>query len=172
VTLELRVQLSARVHLSWHFICVPEGSILDSLISPLARTNVYYNGLISALESIISQKDVHIRSLQEKLQDLGGNYFPRKNKDSLEKFDPGEWRRGKRGALEGKESGWDVFERWGDVIGDEEREDWEAVVGGLTGWDNRSEKVCFRDDGGLIIGREETAGGRRGRCMFLNCVRG
>ena len=90
---------------------------------------------MKSLLSIINEKDTHIKALEEKLQDLGGSYFPRKYKDALESFDEEKWRDEQRKLVaRGKESGWEVFERWGE-LGEEEVGDWEAVVEGLGSWD-------------------------------------
>ena len=84
------------------------------------------------LFSVISMKDTHISSLQEKLKDLGGSYFPRKGRDLLEGFDVEEWRREQRALIRKEEmSVREVFERWGRMA-EEEKMDWEDVVGGLV----------------------------------------
>jgi hypothetical protein len=133
VSIAIRLPVSSRVHLSWTFTFTPHGNLSD-IVTPLARTGLYYHSLSTHLLSIISQKDVHIQSLQEKLKDLGGTYFPRKHKDALEEFNVDKWWEGERKvAREGEESGWEVFERWG-LLGVEEGKDWEAVVSGLGGW--------------------------------------
>ena len=77
-------------------------------------------------------KDTHISSLQEKLKDLGGSYFPRKGRDLLEGFDVEKWRHEQRSVVREEESSvMGVFERWGRM-GVEEKMDWEDVVGGLV----------------------------------------
>jgi len=87
--------------------------------------------LLPQLIDTIGLKDHHIRALQEKLGDLGGGYFPRKGKDALGAFDAAAWRKGQREGVAGEKETWgEVFEWWGGV-GEEERRDWEVVVGGL-----------------------------------------
>jgi len=109
---------------------------------PFARIGLYYHAQTKQLSSTIAQKDVHIRALQEKLKDLGGSYFPRKHRDALQEFDVEGWVEAERKmAKEGKESGWEVFERWGK-LGDQEGADWEAVACGLGTWDSGKVIVC------------------------------
>lgn len=100
---------------------------------------------------MITEKDTHIKALQEKLKDLGGSYFPRKHKDALESFDEDKWRDEQRKLVaRGKESGWEVFERWGE-LGEDEVCDWEAVVEGLGSW-RQNEQVFYHILKVLIVG--------------------
>ena len=106
---------------------------------------------MKSLLSIINEKDSHIKALQEKLQDSGGSYFPRKHKNTLESFDEENWRDEQRKIVaRANESGWEVFERWGE-LGEEEVRDWEAVVKGLGTW-GRNEQVFYHVLKILIIG--------------------
>ena len=122
---------------------------MSSIISPLARTGLYYHSLVMGLYDVIRQKDTHIVALQDKLKDLGGAYFPRKYKDALDQFDGTKWRVEQRQVIsEEGESAMGVFERW-EQVGEEERLDWEAVVKGLGEWSqSTSQKVCFKPVGG------------------------
>jgi hypothetical protein len=125
--------------LTWTFHLLPHGN-LKTIITPLSRTTLFYNSTMKSLLSIIAEKDAHIKALQEKLQDLGGCYFPRKHKHTLESFEEEKWRDEQRKLVaRGKESGWEVFERWREM-GEDEVCDWEAVVEGLGSW-TRDEQV-------------------------------
>lgn len=96
---------------------------------------LYYHDAIFSLLSVIEKKDLHIHELQEKLKDLGGTYFPRKYKELLDALDPAKWRNEVRrgGRWEERVSGWEVFERWGEV-GEEGRMDWQAGMQALGAW--------------------------------------
>jgi hypothetical protein len=134
----VRIPIQPRIHLSWTFQLRPTGDT-TSFISPLARTGLFSYSLVRGLLDIIAEKDGHIVALQEKLKDLGGGYYPRKHRDALERFDEGKWREERRRGM-GRETGWRVFEQWGEV-GEEERKDWEVIAAGLTGWKDESDKV-------------------------------
>jgi len=134
------------VHLSWTFTFTPHGNLAD-ILTPLARTGLYYHSLTQHLLDVIAQKDVHIHALQEKLKDLGGTYFPRKHKDALDEFAADTWKEGERKVVrKGEESGWEVFERWGQ-LGEEEGKDWEAVVSGLVTWQEEDKACILRNCG-------------------------
>src|SRR5579862_7900724 len=126
-----RIQLTTRVHLTWTFILTPY-SDFSVLLAPLARTSLFYHSLLQKLFSVIKMKDTHISSLQEKLKDLGGSYFPRKGRDLLEGFDVEKWRHEQRSVVREEESsvmggvgGW-----WG--VGGGGKREWGDVVGGLV----------------------------------------
>ena len=140
VTITTRIQLSSRVHLTWTFYLLPHGDIKD-VISPLARTGLFYYSCTKSLIGVINEKDIHIQALQEKLQDSGGSYFPRKHKDALESFDEDKWRDGgRKESMEGRESGLEVFERWEEA----DPKDWEACVAGLGNWNRDTEEKSDR----------------------------
>jgi hypothetical protein len=116
---------------------------MTDVVGVLAKTGLFYHSLMTSLLSIINEKDVHITALKDKLKESGGSYFPRRNKDSLGLFDKKKWRELQREGIPA-ETGWEVFERWGE-LGEEEILDWEGVAKGLEGWKRESEdsaKVC------------------------------
>jgi hypothetical protein len=138
--LKTKIQLSAGVHLVWTFQLNKYGDT-SVIVTPLARTGLFYLSLATSLLDVIKEKDNHIRALREKLDDLGGSYFPRKGKDALEEFDVEKWRDEKRKTVhDEKEGGWSVFRRWGELEEDTAR-DWEAVACGLGEWNEREDQV-------------------------------
>ena len=153
VTIIIRRQLSSRVHLTWTFHLLPH-SDTKAIIGLFARTGLFYHSTTKSLLSVINEKDVHIKALQEKLSDLGGSYFPRKHRDALDSFNEDKWRDERRKQVSlGKESAWEVFERWGE-LGEDEVMDWEAVVAGLgmSSPEDVDVTVCLRMMLLLIIG--------------------
>jgi hypothetical protein len=113
----------------------------SAIATPLARTGLFYLSLVTSLLDVIKEKDIHIHALREKLNDLGGSYFPRKGKDALEEFDVEKWRDEQRKAVHDEtESGWNVFRRWGELEEDAAK-DWEAVACGLGDWNEKEDKV-------------------------------
>jgi hypothetical protein len=138
--LETKIQLSAGVHLVWIFQLNKYGDT-SVVCTPLARTGLFYLSLATSLLDVIKEKDTHIRALQEKLDDLGGSYFPRKGRNALEEFDVEKWRdKQRKAAHDGKESGRNVFRRWGELEEDAAK-DWEAVAFGLGEWNEREDEV-------------------------------
>jgi hypothetical protein len=92
---------------------------------------LYYHSTMESLLSIISEKDIHLKALQEKLSDFDGSYFPRKYKTALETFEPEKWREQQRKlASDAKETVWEMFKRWG-TLDEEVWSDWESVVNGI-----------------------------------------
>ena len=90
------------------------------------------------------------------MKDLGGNYFTRRHKDTLEEFNVDNWRETEREIVrQSQESRWEVFERWGK-LGEEEERDWEAVVSGIGLWEK--EKVYPVSFTWLRAGCEERKG--------------
>ena len=127
------------MHLSWTFQLTPYSDNLHSILLPLSSIGLYYQSLVTSLCDVIQRKDTHISTLQEKLKDSGGQYFPRKYKDALEEFDQDKWRDEQRNGIRQGQGRMDIggFERW-EEVGQEEKLDWEAVVN-VLGEDN--EKV-------------------------------
>jgi hypothetical protein len=113
---------------------------MTSIVGVMAKAGLFYHSLMTSLLSVIEAKDGHITALKDKLKESGGCYFPRRNKDTLELFDKGKWRDLQRDGIPA-ETGWEVFERWGE-LGEEEILDWEGVARGLDGW-----KAESRDHG-------------------------
>ena len=113
---------------------------------------------MNELVAVIREKDNHISAIQEKLGSLGGSYFPRKHRDTLEPFNFDKWREEMRRKAEDEgESCWGVFSRWGGFGVNEER-DWEAVVSGLRGWSGEDGDKVLILYFTLTIGWEEGTG--------------
>jgi hypothetical protein len=108
---------------------------MTPVLCTLARTALFYESLVVRLSTIVNQKDTHLAALQEKLKDLGGSYFPRKNKAALEQFDIDAWREEQRKRVDDEQtSGRGIFEAWAD-IDDATILDWQALAKGIHGWD-------------------------------------
>lgn len=131
------------MHLAWTFYFVPQGDI-KSLVIPLARLGLFYHDAMTALLSIIEQKDVHITALREKLNESGAKYIPRKHKPLLDFFEEDKWRDELRNGAKGDSvTGLDVFKRWGE-FGEEGKIDWEASVDVLGLWTEEKDNDTVR----------------------------
>lgn len=138
--MKTKIQLSAGVHLIWTFELHSYGD-KSTVVTPLARMGLFYLSLSTTLFDVIREKDTHIAALREKLSELGGSYFPRKGKGALEGFEVEKWKDEQRKAVhEEKETGLNVFKRWGELEEDVTK-DWEAVTWGLSNWSGSEDKV-------------------------------